>query len=770
MNRVPVFGGSRQLQDAFSSLRRRRPLVAALFLAGIALGLVGCGVPFVMGSAKVKLRGHQIVSGFSDGRAIIKRSANFRLGYIDSRGVIVIPVQFRSAGSFSEGLAPVEMDYREGFAFIDVNGKVVIEPQFDSALPFSEGLAAVQRDGKWGYIDKTGSVRIPFLYDDAFAFSEGRARIIAGGFAGFIDTAGEVVLEPRFYRAGSFSEGMAFVCERSLCGYADRSGNVVIPFQFEDAGPFQNGLAPIRKGDKWGYIDRMGRAAIDLAFDEAAPFSEGLARVGVIKDSSFDSTFGGYTGRATFFGFIDTSGKRVFDSSILGTEPFKEGITAVRVPAGGLCSDCYQYRLMTKKGAFLPGLFDRAGSFTHGRAIVTAGNTSYVIDHKGSPLIEFDNSYFDDHPSAARNRTTLRYGYIDTAGKTRIPNTYIEAQPFSEGLALVEETVDRSGRRQSFMNQKGQTIFTLPGSISQALPFSGGLSLISASTERTSKYGYMDTSGRVVIPPSFASATPFFEGLAAVKRSRDLSANDWGYIDTRGQFAIPPKFKGAGPFSNGLAFVEWISSERYLLSGVIDRTGKIVIDKSFLPDLSHSMFGVPSLEQFKRFKRVSFGERLIPKFDAGTSGWTDPSNRVVIPGSRFAFMGLFSEGRAPVQMREGLNKGAWGYIDARGSLVIEPRHARAEPFSNGLAAVKDGAGRYGYVTAGGAFAVAPMWVEEAHPFHDGRALVKLNGRFGYIDKTGRFAIPPQFPRAESFSDGLAATAIAVAKPRNRKRP
>jgi hypothetical protein len=49
----------------------------------------------------------------------------------------------------------------------------------------------------------------------------------------------------------------------------------------------------------------------------------------------------------------------------------------------------------------------------------------------------------------------------------------------------------------------------------------------------------------------------------------------------------------------------------------------------------------------------------------------------------------------------------------------------------------------------------------------GRALVKLNGRFGYPDRTGQFAIPPRYLWAESFSEGLAVTAVA-GPPRKKK--
>src|SRR5258708_5901695 len=65
------------------------------------------------------------------------------------------------------------------------------------------------------------------------------------------------------------------------------------------------------------------------------------------------------------------------------------------------------------------------------------------------------------------------------------------------------------------------------------------------------KYGYMDRSGKMLIPPQFDAAGSFSNGLAPVR----VGAK-WGYIDTKGVLAINPQFDLADPFSqDGLAVV-----------------------------------------------------------------------------------------------------------------------------------------------------------------------------------------------------------------------
>ncbi len=276
----------------------------------------------------------------------------------------------------------------------------------------------------------------------------------------------------------------------------------------------------------------------------------------------------------------------------------------------------------------------------------------------------------------------------------------------------------------------------------------------------------MDRTGALASPLRYANASPFSEGLAAVKVSRDLGANDWGYVDAKGAFVIDPRFKAAGPFSNGLAYVEWVTKDHHLLSGVIDRSARVVVEKPFAQELSGALFGTPSVEHFRRLRDLRFGEGLVPRHDASGPGWAGPDGRIVVPASPLVMVGLFSEGRAPVQARSDSPAGvSWGYADPAGRLAVPAVHAAAYPFSEGLGLVRDSAGRWGWVTADGSWAIPPIWLEEAKPFTDGRAPVKLNGRWGYLDRNGRFAVPPRFVRAEAFSEGLAVTATAVGRMR-----
>jgi len=102
-----------------------------------------------------------------------------------------------------------------------------------------------------------------------------------------------------------------------------------------------------------------------------------------------------------------------------------------------------------------------------------------------------------------------------------------------------------------------------------------------------------------------------------------------------------------------------------------------------------------------------------------------------------------------------INKeGKWGYIDASGKIIIEPRFDWARTFREGLAAVEVG-GKWGFVDSGGKV-VIPARFDEVQDFSEGLCAALRGGKWGFIEKTGTFRGPRRYECARSFSEGLAA--------------
>ena len=285
-----------------------------------------------------------------------------------------------------------------------------------------------------------------------------------------------------------------------------------------------------------------------------------------------------------------------------------------------------------------------------------------------------------------------KHGYIDERGSLVIPialeGTYV--LNFSEERAVFAEPVRPTPQKYPYVDKNGKLrIF------------------------REEKWGFIDTTGAVAIPPQFDAAMDFHEGLAGVGFDTDrtnYSCTDcdrnqrWGFIDKQGQVVIPAQYRSVRPFSEGLAAIE---------------------------------------------------------NDHGEWGYIDAVGHLAIP-FRFATARSFHDGLAAVA----IDKLA-GYIDKQGQFVVMPRFTIAGDFSDGLAAVRVGGktgsiilgpsgGKWAFIRKDGKVQIRlPNNVEQAAGFSEGRAVIEVHGKCGYIDPSGTFAIPVAFAGCGDFSEGLA---------------
>ncbi|MHB8067861.1 MAG: WG repeat-containing protein [Desulfobaccales bacterium] len=254
------------------------------------------------------------------------------------------------------------------------------------------------------------------------------------------------------------------------------------------------------------------------------------------------------------------------------------------------------------------------------------------------------------------------------------------------------------------------------------------------------KWGYIDQTGRLIIPCKFESAADFSEGLAAV----DIKEKT-GYIDKTGKVVIPPRFLSGYPFSGGMALVviREFKKDRYHMHqlGYINRSGKLVIRRQ--EALDSKSLHISSKDLF-------FSEGLLNLTHNNKAGFIDKTGKQVI-SPRYADAHPFYEGLAAVKISD-----KYGYIDKSGKMVIPPQFESAGLFSDGLAYVF-AKGKHGYIDKSGKMVFEGEEYEWVREFSEGLAAARgKNDKYGFIDKTGKFAIPPQFARVGNFSEGLAA--------------
>lgn len=276
---------------------------------------------------------------------------------------------------------------------------------------------------------------------------------------------------------------------------------------------------------------------------------------------------------------------------------------------------------------------------------------------------------------------------------------------------------------------------------------------------------YIDESGRLRLTIEAQWTKHFYEGRAAIARS-----NQWGFIDESGKVVIPLKYSQVGRFSQGSAWVcTGAASAR--LCGFIDPDGKDLTPLRYVetwPARAGVMFGkyVDGLHALNPHGEIlailpvdcdpgTFGEGYLAcKTDSGFI-IRDLDGRTIDTPPLHRADG-FHGGWAAVQLRETKR---WTFLNREGRLLQGPSFRFVGRFSEGLAPVclED---RWGFVDQAGRMVIEPQYFG-ANPFHRGRALVATSHYKGFVDRAGRMVIPDVLLEVyEGFEEaGLARTTL-----------
>lgn len=314
-----------------------------------------------------------------------------------------------------------------------------------------------------------------------------------------------------------------------------------------------------------------------------------------------------------------------------------------------------------------------------------------------------------------------KLGYIDAAGKVVIPAQFRAFgnwgfDDFFEGVATLG--VWTTG----FIDSSGKPISFGPYVV-RGGRFSEGAIAAAESKEKSSKMGFVDHRGKLLIGFNFDGVRAFSEGLAAIK-----TGARWGYIDHSGKTVIDPRFYLAEEFAEGVARV---------------------IERAPCNYVGHDpcAFANPKVLGFQEYKS---GVSML--YPACQYSFVNERGVRLFPQT-FPDAYDFSDGLAPVRQGQ-----LWGYIDKTGVFRIQPRFQIARSFSEGLAAVYQD-GKFGFIDHEGRF-VIPAQFAQAEEFSEGAAVVgKQHEKVWFIDKTGNQLFRRDFTAASDFRLGLAHVRI-----------
>jgi hypothetical protein len=339
------------------------------------------------------------IYNFHDGIAIVgkgEREVNqfgkvlmdFKYGYVNKAGKLILPTEFEHINPFQEGLGLIEAlgdaklyKGHSGYIFIDKTGQVILNPKHVYlCMPFYGNTAYVE-------VSQTGFWLAP--YDD------GRNN---GHHKQLYDANGNNIYG----------------------NYIDREGNLLIPRKFDTIAPYVLGyLRPVKKAGKWGFVDSMAILRVFPQFTDIDTqnkfFWQKLRRVGL-------------EGR---FGFLDTqNGKLVIPLRYEDTKPSMFNHVWIR--------EKHLWGCLNKAGRlFIEFKYTNVYPSEKGVSIVQQSGKWGVIDTTGQMLTEI---MYDEimpfHEAEAVFKMNGKFGFLGLDGQEKIKATYSQVSSFKQGYAF----------------------------------------------------------------------------------------------------------------------------------------------------------------------------------------------------------------------------------------------------------------------------------------------------------------------------------------------
>lgn len=210
-------------------------------------------------------------------------------------------------------------------------------------------------------------------------------------------------------------------------------------------------------------------------------------------------------------------------------------------------------------------------------------------------------------------------GFIDHSGKMVIgPFKNAELSPFDGGLSIVSEWIETGEHRCGVINTNGS--FVIPLDYDRVRQYTDGKFL----ALKNQKLSVLDNGGKLVfefpagcveaVAPQAKSddvpVTCVFERIEQAQNGEILKTSKWGFCDSKGEILIEPKFAYAGQFKGNRA----IASDKSIgVFGVISKSGNWVIEPKYtsveIVDDEHYVLGTAALEQ--KFETAGYQRRFV---------------------------------------------------------------------------------------------------------------------------------------------------------------
>lgn len=478
------------------------------------------------------------ISEFKDGHAWVTaptETGNTKIGIIDTAGKEIVHPQydlFIGPLYLSEDIMFILKNGKRGLLHLD--GRELIEPKYEemSSIEGSKRTIRVKKDGKWGIADTTGAELIPPQFDGISGFhDDGAIWVERNRKEGLIDSMGKEIIKIEYDHADVVSNGWILTLKDREEGYFEfiRPGGATMKngARYEDAKSFMNGFAAVKKDGTWRLIDTFGTEIKTLDYGEIGDLWDGVACVekdgkwGVVNsnwikiiepvyDEIDDEEFSGgvaWVRKDDKWGLIDNKGAVIFEPQFDDYYEY-DSDSLVSVTIDG------KYGLAKKDGAMIvPAEYDNLPDFDEAEfkfgveSIVKSGKSG-IINREGKIII---TAQYDDGRYPVNGLIMVKqdgkWGIIDTAERVILPFEYSGIYP----SGFSQFTLEQNGRFGFFAPDHHVLLPCIYEKIGYPGEERGWIRV-----QQNGKWGWVDNTGRVMIPIRYDAVSPFAGGKAEV--------------------------------------------------------------------------------------------------------------------------------------------------------------------------------------------------------------------------------------------------------------
>ncbi len=610
-----------------------------------------------------------------------------------------------------------------------------------SASLQAEGYLLFEENGKKGIKNEKGQVVIPASFD-ALCWSDGSFSVIGQttGYRlqeqwGLINLNKELITQP-LYTQLIYKSGEYIIARKKVSPIADKvgcislRGEIRIPFVYD--GIEINGLRAIvfnLHGARFdfGLVNLQNQVIIPLQYKNIE--SLGTLRYAVQN-------------RENKIALFSEEGKSITDFTIDSLSQFFKG-----------------YSIIYQKG--LRGLINREGEVKlttdYSRIEISDSGAIHVqlpgewmyLNHKNEVLSKI---IADDLISVSNHRSIIflggKYGLLDEHNRIMLPLQWSSLQEIKPSVFLAGQK-----NKLGVIEADGKIILSIVYDSLQPTP--SGYRVF----EKSEGWQLTNASGEIVTQKKYESLTRF-NGSTWVARSRGF----YGVVNTKGEEFIHCVFDSIGDRSANYVAVKF--KNQY---GIIDHRENWIVapqpfpihfvndlcylvrekDNSFLKSLDGKVISfTPYRVQFEATHWIE----VLPD---GRQNKFDYSGMRYVPMSFASAEAYTTTPAREFQLSEGMlgirRDDKYGFVDARGSLVIVNRYDSVADFHEGLAPVKL-IGKWGFLNKQDQLVIQPNY-ESVSPFYNGFAIVKRNGKTGVINLAGKPVLDVKYESIARQPDG-----------------